>query len=157
MSAHTVPSSPTSDAMTVSIRPLRLVDLRELQRFRESNDDGAESAARGCAAPATCHPGCGFSESASTRTWLAENGEDVIGIVSLTLEGQGVARIHDLSVGACFGDTCVPLLLITAALEDGKRLECLKVRLDASVTSYALLAMLIDGGTLLGASRRSSS
>lgn len=137
----------------VTICPLRMADWKMARRFRETNNAGTESVPPQVSATASHQPGDGFYDPKSSRAWLAKNGEDVLGIVCLTLEGKAIARIYDLSVDARYDNTGIALLLMTSALSDGKRLGCLKVRLDASVISASILALLIDGGILLGGGR----
>lgn len=85
----------------------------------------------------------------STLPLVAEFGGRAVASVSLTLTAEHVAMIHGLWIDPAWVETTLPLRMVVAVLEQGRKLGCLKVDMDRGVRGLAVIAMLLDSGLLM--------
>ena len=87
----------------------------------------------------------------STLSLLAETNDQVVGCVEITLQADNTGLIHGLWIEPEQRDPTLALRMMSTALEEGKKLGCFNVVMDASTAAFAAIAVLLDAGIQSGA------
>jgi hypothetical protein len=136
----------------VEIRPIRVDEAFRLAHLAEST--GGDQMSGHCLESWLASSLTGSNQPVgATQIWIARHAGRIVATAAMSRLTPLIGRVHDLQCDHAYQKTPLPLLLMTAVLERANSIGCLKVVFDASVMAYALLAVLIDDGLVLGDDR----